>query len=64
MVAKVQALLLDGKGAEKQVQFAPLDGGEAVTLTAKNVILAAGSVPIDIPVAPIDNDLSLIQPAH
>jgi dihydrolipoamide dehydrogenase len=48
--------LLDGKGAEKQVQFAPLDGGEAVTLTAKNVILAAGSVPIDIPVAPIDND--------
>lgn len=48
--------LIDGKGEDKKVQFTPLDGGEAVTLTAKNVILASGSVPIDIPVAPIDHE--------
>ncbi len=48
--------LVDGKGADKQVQFTPLDGGEPTMITAKNVILAAGSVPIDIPVAPVDNE--------
>lgn len=48
--------LLDGKGADKQVEFTPLDGSAPTTITAKNVILASGSVPIDIPVAPIDNE--------
>lgn len=48
--------LLDGKSAEKQVEFAPLDGSAPSTITAKYVILAAGSVPIDIPVAKVDNE--------
>lgn len=49
--------LLDGKGAEKKVQFTPLDESqEAKTLTAKYVILAAGSVPIEIPVAKTDGE--------
>ncbi len=48
--------LLDGKVAEKQVEFAPLDGTATVTITAKNVILATGSVPIDIPVAKVDGE--------
>lgn len=47
--------LLDGKSAEKQVKFAPLDGEES-TITAKYVILAAGSVPIEIPVAKTDGE--------
>ncbi|WP_066801891.1 dihydrolipoyl dehydrogenase [Moraxella oblonga] len=47
--------LLDGKGAEKQVKFTAHDGTET-TITAKYVILAAGSVPINIPVAPIDDE--------
>ena len=48
--------LVDGKGEQKQVKFAPLDGSEATTITAKYVILAAGSVPIDIPVAKTDGE--------
>lgn len=49
--------LLDGKGSEKQVQFTPLDESqEPHTITAKHVILAAGSVPIDIPVAKTDGE--------
>lgn len=48
--------LIDGKGEQKQVEFAPLDGGETMTVNAKYVILAAGSVPIDIPVAKVDNE--------
>ncbi len=47
--------LVDGKGEQKQVKFAPLDG-EEVTITAKYVILAAGSVPIEIPVAKTDGE--------
>lgn len=47
--------LVDGKGDQKQVKFAPLDG-EEVTITAKYVILAAGSVPIEIPVAKTDGE--------
>ncbi|WP_019520673.1 dihydrolipoyl dehydrogenase [Faucicola boevrei] len=47
--------LLDGKSNDKQVEFAPLDGSAPSTITAKYVILAAGSVPIDIPVAKVDN---------
>lgn len=45
--------LLDGKAAEKQVKFTAHDGTET-TITAKYVILAAGSVPIEIPVAKTD----------
>lgn len=48
--------LLDGKSADKKVEFAPLDGSDVSTISAKYVILAAGSVPIDIPVAKIDNE--------
>ncbi len=48
--------LVDGKGEQKQVKFAPLDGGEEATITAKYVILAAGSVPIEIPVAKTDGE--------
>lgn len=32
--------LIDGKGEQKQVEFAPLDGGETMTVNAKYVILA------------------------
>ena len=47
--------LVDGKGEQKQVKFTPLDG-EEVNITAKYVILAAGSVPIEIPVAKTDGE--------
>lgn len=47
--------LVDGKGAEKQVKFTPLEGDES-TITAKYVILASGSVPIEIPVAKTDGE--------
>ena len=47
--------LLDGKAAEKQVKFTAHDGTET-TITAKYVILAAGSVPIEIPVAKTDGE--------
>lgn len=45
--------LLDGKGEQKQVKFTNHDGEETV-ITTKYVILAAGSVPIEIPVAKTD----------
>ncbi|PIE47378.1 MAG: dihydrolipoyl dehydrogenase [Gammaproteobacteria bacterium] len=48
--------LEDGTGVDKKVTFTPLDKTEAKSITAKNVILAAGSVPIDIPVAKIDGE--------
>ena len=48
--------LVDGKGADKQVKFTALADESETTITAKNVILAAGSVPIDIPVAKTDGD--------
>ncbi|NQY83767.1 MAG: dihydrolipoyl dehydrogenase [Alcanivorax sp.] len=50
---------LQGSGqlkANKQVQFSPLDGDEQ-TLEAEHVILAAGSVPVDIPVAEVDQKI-------
>ena len=40
----------------KQVEFQPLDG-DVQTLQAEHVILAAGSVPVDIPVAPVDQEI-------
>ena len=53
--------LEDGKGDNKKVTFTPLDDSqETKTITAKYVILAAGSVPIDIPVAKVDNEQGII----
>lgn len=55
---------LQGTGkllAGKKVEFTPLDGeGDASnsqTLQPKYVILASGSVPVNIPVAPVDEEL-------
>ena len=54
-------MLEDGKGDSKKVTFTPLDDSqETKTISAKNVILAAGSVPIDIPVAKVDNEQGII----
>ncbi|MDX1805231.1 MAG: dihydrolipoyl dehydrogenase [Alcanivorax sp.] len=50
---------LQGSGqlkANKQVEFTAHDG-EAQTLQAEHVILAAGSVPVDIPVAAVDQNV-------
>lgn len=48
--------LENAKSEQKTVSFQPLDEAEAAqTITAKNVILASGSVPVDIPVAKVDN---------
>lgn len=47
--------LVDGKAAEKQIKFTDHDGAEHA-ITAKYVILAAGSVPIEIPVAKTDGE--------
>ena len=47
--------LVDGKGSDKKVKFTAEDAAES-TITAKNVILASGSIPIDIPVAKTDHD--------
>jgi dihydrolipoamide dehydrogenase len=48
-----------GKGqlhAGRRVTVAPADSGENVELEADNVILAAGSVPINIPNVDVDNE--------
>ncbi|MFZ5561040.1 MAG: dihydrolipoyl dehydrogenase [Pseudomonadota bacterium] len=50
---------LQGAGkllAGRQVEFTPLQGAVEV-IDAKNVILAAGSVPVNIPVAPLVEDV-------
>ncbi|HEY7773156.1 MAG TPA: dihydrolipoyl dehydrogenase [Marinagarivorans sp.] len=57
MANKVTSLYGTGKLlANRKVQFVDFDGKEEV-LEADNVILAAGSVPVNIPVAPVDNDV-------
>lgn len=51
---------LQGTGkllAGKKVEFTPADGGDITELSAENVVLASGSVPVNIPVAEIDDDL-------
>ncbi len=51
--------LLEGHGkllANKQVEVTGLDG-KAVVVEAENVILASGSRPVDIPPAPVDQDV-------
>lgn len=54
---KVKSLYGTGKLlAGKKVQFVDLKGKEEI-LEADNVILASGSIPVNIPVAPIDNDV-------
>ncbi len=54
---KVTSLYGSGKLlANKKVEFVDNDGKTEV-LEAENVILASGSVPVAIPVAPIDNDV-------
>lgn len=53
---KVEGLVGHGKLlAGKKVEFTPADG-DAEILDAKNVILASGSVPIELPFAPFDGD--------
>ncbi len=48
--------LVDGKGADKKVKFTALSDDSESTITAKSVILASGSVPVDIPVAKTDGE--------
>ena len=43
-------------GAGKQVTVTPADGGEVLLLSAENVILASGSVPIQIPNVEFDGE--------
>lgn len=50
---------LQGTGkllAEKKVEFSA-NSGEVETIEAEDIILATGSVPIDIPVSPVDGDV-------
>lgn len=57
MANKVTSLYGSGKLlAGKKVQFIDNAGKEEI-LEAENVILASGSVPVNIPVAPVDNDV-------
>lgn len=54
---KVTSLFGTGKLlAGRKVQYVNHDGKEEI-LEADNVILASGSIPVNIPVAPIDNDI-------
>ena len=54
--AKVEGLVGHGRLlANREVEFTPADG-EPEVLQAKNVILASGSTPIEIPVAKFDGD--------
>ncbi len=53
---KVEGLVGHGKLlAGKKVEFTPVEGDSEV-LEAKNVILASGSVPIELPFAPFDGE--------
>jgi dihydrolipoamide dehydrogenase len=54
--AKVEGLVGHGKLlAGKQVEFTPIDG-EAEILSAKNIVLASGSAPIELGIAPFDGE--------
>ena len=54
---KVTKLYGSGKLlANRRVQFVDFKGKEEI-LEAENVILASGSVPVNIPVAPVDNEV-------
>ena len=57
MANKVTSLYGTGKLlAGKKVQFVDFEGKEEI-LEAENVILASGSIPVDIPVAPVDGEV-------
>jgi len=57
MANKVTSLFGTGKLlAGHQVAYTNFDGVETI-LEANNVILASGSIPVNIPVAPVDNDV-------
>jgi dihydrolipoamide dehydrogenase len=43
-------------GAQRQVVVTPVDGGESIQLEADNVILASGSVPMQIPNVEFDGE--------
>jgi dihydrolipoamide dehydrogenase len=43
-------------GADRAVSVAPVDGSDPVELSADNVILASGSVPIEIPNVEVDGE--------
>ena len=43
-------------GADRAVTVAPVDGGDNIELGADNVILASGSVPIEIPNVEVDGE--------
>jgi dihydrolipoamide dehydrogenase len=43
-------------GANRQVEVSPADGGDTIRLEADNVILASGSVPIQIPNVEVDGE--------
>ncbi|MFC1690101.1 dihydrolipoyl dehydrogenase [Pseudomonadota bacterium] len=43
-------------GANRTVQVTPVDGDDVISLQADNVILASGSVPIEIPGIPFDGE--------
>ena len=50
---------LQGTGkllAGKKIEFTPLDNSDTQTLEPKYVILASGSVPVSIPVAPVNEE--------
>lgn len=51
---------LAGRGrllANREVGFSPSDGSETVTLEAEHVVLAAGSRPVEIGAAPLQDDI-------
>ena len=53
---KVTGLVGHGKLlAGKKVEFTPVDG-EVEVISAKSIVLASGSTPIEIPIAPFDGD--------
>jgi len=53
---KVDGLVGHGKLlADRKVEFTPADGDQEI-IEAEHVILASGSIPIELPVAPFDGD--------
>lgn len=53
----IDAIHASGKLLDaSHVLITPADGGKPSTLTAKNIILAAGSTPIDLACAPVDGE--------
>ncbi len=53
---KIEGLVGHGKLLSgKKVEFTPVDGA-VETLTAKHIILASGSIPIELKIAPFDDD--------